>query len=205
LGLNGAFGIIYGALYMSPSMTRTPMLIDALAREDYDTFVAIGTKPSLDFPEGFENGSAMGLNASVMCIEDIFFPAAIETRVAFSSPWPTDIIEMITPEGWDYDRRCSGWAVQDRDETMNWPVESDIPTLVLVGAFDPITPPEFADAMLLHLSHGTLVLNPSTAHALFADENDCVHDIWNRFYDQPDQNVDISCLSSVSRVKWDLP
>ncbi len=200
-----AFGALYGALYMSPSLTRTPMLIDALAREDYEIFSALSARPMMDFPQGFDRGGAMGLNASVMCIEDIFFPAAIETRVAFSAPWPEDIVELITPEGWDYDRRCGGWPVQTRDQTMNWPVESDIPTIVLVGAYDPITPPEFADAMLLHLSRGTLVLNSATAHALFLDDDACVHDIWMRFYDAPDQKVDISCLVNTPAVDWELP
>ncbi len=202
-----AFDAIYVTLYMSPSLAHTPMQIDALARQDYETFARMAAIPIVGLPEGFDRDRlrAMGLNASVMCIEDIFFPAAIETRVAFTASWPEDIVELITPEGWDYDRRCSSWPVETRDQTMNWPVKSDIPTLVLVGAYDPITPPEFAEAMLLHLSRGTLVLNPSTAHALFADDNACVHDIWMRFYDEPERKVDISCLMNTPPVDWDLP
>ena len=120
-------------------------------------------------------------------------------------PWPMDIVEMITPEGWDYDQRCGAWPVSRGESSINEPVANDIPTVVLAGAYDPVTPPEFADAMLLHLSNGTLALDPSTAHALFADDNPCIHDIVLRFYDQPDEKVDVSCLVNTPPVPWDLP
>lgn len=202
-----AFGMVYSAIYMSPSMHRTPLMIDAAARGDYALFLEIGSAPPLLLPAGIDPRrlSATGLNASVMCAEDIFFPAAAETRTALTAPWPEDIFRMITPEGWDYDRRCSGWPVERTDPVLNAPVATDIPTIVLVGAYDPITPPEFAEAMLLRMSKGTLVLDPSIAHGLFADDNPCVHDIMLRFVDDPEEQLDVSCLAETPRPRWLLP
>ena len=207
LGHIEAFHPMFATLYISTSLVRTPKIIDALARADYTLFNELAAMSPFDFPEGIELARlrSLGLNASVLCKEDIYFPASIETRVAFSAPWPTDIVEMITPEGWDYDQRCGAWPVSRGDPSINEPVANDIPTLVLAGAYDPVTPPEFADAMLLHLSNGTLALDPSTAHALFADDNPCIHDIVLRFYDQPDEKVDVSCLVNTLPVPWDLP
>jgi pimeloyl-ACP methyl ester carboxylesterase len=202
-----AFGMIYSAIYMSPSLHRTPLLIDAAARGDYALFLEVGSTPPLFPPAGYELSrlSSMGVNASVMCAEDIFFPAAPETRTALTAPWPDDVVEMITPEGWDYDVRCAAWPVKRTDPVLNEPVTTDVPTIVLVGAYDPITPPEFAEAMLLTMSKGTLVLDPSTAHALFVDDNACVHDIMVRFVDAPEEHVDVSCLVETPRVHWILP
>jgi pimeloyl-ACP methyl ester carboxylesterase len=202
-----AFAPIFGALYISTSLSRTPRLIDALAREDYDLFGKLAAQSPFDFPEGidYRKTRSHGLNASVMCMEDIFFPASTETRVALSAPWPSDIIELITPEGWDYDRRCGGWPVGKVDPSINEPVANDIPTLVLVGAYDPVTPPEFAQAMMLHLSNATLAVDPATAHALFADDNVCIHEMAVRFLNQPFNKLDISCLMKTKPVSWDLP
>lgn len=202
-----AFKPVYGTLYLSHAFARTPMMIDALARADYDTFQRLASQARFDLADGFDRprAGAIGLNAAVFCKEDIFFPAAIETRVAFHAPWPADIVKMITPEGWDYGQRCAAWPVARAAPEINEPVTSDIPTLVLVGAYDPITPPEFAEAMLLHLTRGTLAVDPSAAHALFMDDHPCVHDIMTRFYDNPDETPDISCLMRSAPVRWALP
>jgi pimeloyl-ACP methyl ester carboxylesterase len=207
LGHIEAFHPIFSTLYISTSLVRTPKIIDALARGDYTLFSELAALSPFDFPPGIEleRLRSLGLNASVLCKEDIYFPASIETRVAFSAPWPADIVEMITPEGWDYDQRCGAWPVSRGDPSINEPVANDIPTVVLAGAYDPVTPPEFAGAMLLHLSNGTLALDPSTAHALFADDNPCIHDIVVRFYDQPVEKPDVSCLMNTPPVPWDLP
>jgi pimeloyl-ACP methyl ester carboxylesterase len=207
LDLPRAFGMIYSAVYMALTLPRTPLMIDAASRGDYELFLEVGSAPPLpmQIDYDFTRLSATGLNASVMCAEDIFFPAAPETRTALTAPWPDDIFEMITPEGWDYDRRCAAWPVRRTDPVLNEPVTTDIPTIVLVGAYDPITPPEFAEAMLLRMSKGTLVLDPSTAHGLFADDNPCVHDIMLRFVDDPEAQLDVSCLAETPRPRWLLP
>jgi pimeloyl-ACP methyl ester carboxylesterase len=201
------FRMIYGSIYYSPSLHRTPLIIDAAARGDDELLLQIASAPPILPPAGFDPArlSAMGLNASVMCAEDIFFPAAAETRTALTAPWPEDIFRMITPEGWDYDRRCAAWPVERTDPVLNEPVTTDVPTIVLVGAYDPICPPDMAEAMLLTMSNGTLVLDPSTAHGLFAGPNPCVQDIMVRFVDSPEDYVDVSCLSETPRVNWLLP
>ena len=61
------------------------------------------------------------------------------------------------------------------------------------------------EAMLLTMSRGTLVLDPSISHGLFADDNACVHDIMVRFVDSPEEHVDVSCLSETPPVHWLLP
>ena len=124
-----AFQPPFSTLYIATSLKRTPAIVDALAREDYTEFLRMAQIPPFDFPQGFDYARvrAIGLNASVMCMEDIFFTAGEETRVALTAPWPRDIIELVTPEGWDYDQRCGNWPVSKADPEINQPVANDIP------------------------------------------------------------------------------
>jgi hypothetical protein len=59
--------------------------------------------------------------------------------------------------------------------------------------------------MLLHLSNGTLAIDPTTAHGLVLDDAPCVHDILVRFLDQPAEKLDVSCLMNSPPVPWELP
>ncbi|PHZ86544.1 alpha/beta fold hydrolase [Paremcibacter congregatus] len=207
-GVKNAFAPIFNAQYMSSSLHRTPILVDALARGDYALLNKVSNMPTFDIPDGLDISriNALGLNASVLCREEIFFPPDPETRVAYTAPWPKKIIEMITPEGWDYDKRCAAWPVPKDNGDLNTPVQIDVPSMVLVGAYDPVTPPEFAEAMLLHMSKGTLVQDPSSAHAISADNrNSCVQNIMSRFITAPTEHLDVSCLLNRKPVHWLLP
>src|SRR5262249_19462317 len=52
---------------------------------------------------------------------------------------------------------CDSWRNGPLDESLKAPIESAIPTLVLSGELDPITPTEFAEATVSRLKHGQLV------------------------------------------------
>jgi len=182
--------------------------VDALARQDYDVFFDVGTRAPFAVPEEVDLGRmrSLGLNAAMMCMEDIFYPASIETRVAFSSVWPREIVEVINPEGWDYDKRCAAWPVPRHEPSINEPLVTDIPALVMVGDYDPVTPPEFAEAMLLHMSRGVLALDPSTAHVMILDPaNHCAADLLEQFVDSPNRYPDMACLARRKPVSWALP
>jgi len=208
IGPHEAFDPIFHTVYISTSLHRTPILVDALARGDYQAFFDLAHISPFSVPEGIDTSRlrSLGLNASMLCMEDIFYPASVETRVAFTAAWPEAIVKVINPEGWDYDRRCAAWPVPRHDPVINTQPQIDIPSLVMVGGYDPVTPPEFAEAMLLHMNQGTLALDPSTAHVLFLNtENTCIAHIMQRFIDDPAAHQDLSCLVRRKPVPWQLP
>ncbi|MEM6414696.1 MAG: alpha/beta fold hydrolase [Pseudomonadota bacterium] len=201
------FGHLFETIYLTNTLKLTPRIVDALAREDYAEFLSLAGRPFMDLPRGIASDRLMatGLNASVMCQEDIYQPASLETRVAASSPWPPDIVDMITPEGWDYDERCKAWSVPIMEGSITKPVVSDIPVLVSVGAFDPVTPQPFAEAMMLHLSNSKLALGRVASHGLLLDPDDeCIQTIYANFIANPDMHADTSCLMAKWPVPWDV-
>jgi pimeloyl-ACP methyl ester carboxylesterase len=201
-----AFASIYHSLYIASTIHRVPMMIDAVADGNYELFTKIGDVMFVTLPENFDVSRlrSLGLNVSIMCMEDVHFDASATTRVAYSARWPADIIEMINPEGWDYDVRCASWPMPLADKIMNSPIKINTPAIVLVGGFDPLTPKEFAEAMLLGMSNGKLAFDPATSHGLFVAWNSCVETILMNFIREPDQHVDMSCLLD-RKPNWLLP
>ena len=78
------------------------------------------------------------------------------------------------------------------NEVVTELVESDIPTLLLSGEYDPITPPSFADAIAPGLANHQNVVHPNQGHAVTTDE--CGLQIALDFLADPSSNVDTSCL-----------
>lgn len=163
-----AFEIVYKALYESHSLAQTPAVIHALSTRDPALIgAAVQRKPP-------GKAYALGLNAAVMCADDLPFPALAGTRIAANDAWPDDLLPLIRSEGWDYPERCRAWTATPSQPMLNQPVHSDAPALILVGAFDPITPPAFAEITRAGLANGAVIVAPEASHAVLSTGNACV-------------------------------
>jgi len=205
--------LVYHALYMTPSFRFTPKLADVLARGDIAGLMKASeeaegsTKAVFDAPRDFNSklANALGLNAQMVCADFWSSPANPELAEAFNSPWPQDIVRTIQPEGWDYDKRCAAWPTKPSDPVVHAVVESNIPTLVLSGRFDPIVPLRMSEVTALHLHRATIMQDPAAAHIVIAAHHGCVDRAVDRFLDDPDAEVDTSCLSAIAAPVWATP
>ena len=76
---------------------------------------------------------------------------------------------------------------------MKKPVESGVPTLVLSGEFDPITPPAWGEAVLPGLTNSTHIVAPGQGHGTIA--RGCMPRLILDFVETPDpQALDASCV-----------
>jgi pimeloyl-ACP methyl ester carboxylesterase len=69
-----------------------------------------------------------------------------------------------------------------------------VPTLLLAGEFDPVTPPEWAERAAETLPAGHLFVFPAIGHGVL-DSHLCAADLVRAFLAQPDNPVPPSCLS----------
>ena len=84
------------------------------------------------------------LEISVSCAEDVpFMPLTSHTENAL---FGDDLFEMMHA-------RCGLWDSISVDAAFKEPVVSDIPTLLLSGEYDPVTPPKNAEQVMQTLSH----------------------------------------------------
>jgi pimeloyl-ACP methyl ester carboxylesterase len=80
-------------------------------------------------------------------------------------------------------------------------VESNIPTLIFSGEFDPVCPPLFADITSATLSNSTVITVPSASHAaMFADE--CTREIGTSFYLDPETKPDAECILKRKKMEF---
>lgn len=76
-------------------------------------------------------------------------------------------------------------------------VETDIPVLVVNGAWDPVTPPPLAERIMPGLSNSRYVEVPFAGHGPTRSMADCAGPVMNSFFDNPDpQALDASCLEA---------
>jgi TAP-like protein len=87
---------------------------------------------------------------------------------------------------------CKDWKVELLPREILEPVQSDVPTLLLSGDFDPITPPDFAKQVAGGLSRAQLVTFPRGAHGQ-AFDSPCANSIIESFLNNPTAPVNSSC------------
>lgn len=140
----------------------------------------------------FDQLISEGMYYSVICAEDADIDV---TQIPIDTLRP-EIGETARDDIQSYVETCARWQVEQLPSSVDDPVVSDIPTLLLSGRFDPITPPAFATAAAAGLSNATTLVDPTASHGV-AFFNGCVNDIVSGFLDDPMAEPDAGCLTEL--------
>lgn len=92
-----------------------------------------------------------------------------------------------------------GVAPDRENEAVVWAQ----PTLLFAGAFDPITPPEWAEAVAARLPSATLAHFPDRGHD--ADEGGCAASLMRRFVSDPTAALDLGCIPTTGPTLTNQP
>ncbi len=99
---------------------------------------------------------------------------------------------------------CSDWVDLDSiPEGENQAVVSDIPTLILSGEFDPVTPPAWGQLAAETLSRSQFLEFTGFGHGILGSGKDgctCSRQIVSDFITDPESAVDASCVSEFELV-----
>src|SRR5215813_7778940 len=87
---------------------------------------------------------------------------------------------------------CDSWRNGPLDQSLKAPIASDIPTLVLSGELDPITPTEFAETAVSRLKNGQLVHVVGYGHSLLTTSR-CAIDAAGAFLRKPTAELKNEC------------
>ena len=98
---------------------------------------------------------------------------------------------------------CERWQSGQAPAGTDAPVWSDIPTLVLAGSYDNLTPVSWNKSAFVTLPNGTFVLAPMSGHGVIA-YSACAQQIGAAFIADPAATVDMSCLAGLE-PEWALP
>ena len=186
-------GLLFQSLYSSELIPVLPGLIDDAENGDYQSLELLLS----NFFANIEFVST-GQTFAVQCREELPFAdeAQLETAGDFD-PYIKRFVESGASTGPFAFEICELWDVGVAGPIENQPVSSDIPTLVLAGEFDPITPPAWGRLAAETLPNAAFFEFPGLGHGTsVADE--CALSIAQEFLDDPLAEPDASCVSSMT-------
>ena len=179
--------ILFGALYSPLTSSLVPTLVAHAEQNDFTSLFALAYAGD----SGTENMS-VGMQLSVLCSEDAsrVTPADV-AREATGTIFGTHLFGGQL-------RACEMWPKGQVDEAYFQPVASAVPTLILSGDADPVTPPDWGDAVAKHLTNARHVAVQATAHGVVATP--CGQQLIRTFLQRGTAgDLDTSCITTVRR------
>jgi pimeloyl-ACP methyl ester carboxylesterase len=179
----------FHAMYDPTLIPALPSTTQAIANGDrsiIDTLAPGGIE--------FAASAAEGMTYSVTCADRqrLLDPDAV-APLDDDHPELASIIHPLLPE-----LACQDWAVDANPQSFNdllTDADSDVPVLVMAGAFDPVTPPQGTRRVADALGKELLLL-PDAGHG--ATATDCGRHIWLTFMDHPTAPPDTSCMYNLA-------
>jgi pimeloyl-ACP methyl ester carboxylesterase len=111
----------------------------------------------------FDETGALGMQMAVQCTEEIPFNAPEDAYAAAQGVQP-QIAAFFPASVKPLFAVCREWAPVPADPRENLPVSSSIPTLILAGEVDPITPPDWGRRVAADLSNAYFREFPGNGH-----------------------------------------
>jgi pimeloyl-ACP methyl ester carboxylesterase len=147
----------------------------------------------------FDRTMSLGMYFSVLCTEDADF----QPSDASLQGLPEELAAMEKEGASQFLETCSLWNVSPLPPKVDEAVSSDVPTLVLTGYFDPITPPAYAQEAAKTLSNHYYFEFPAGGHGELTS-GDCQDAIFLEFIDNPNQKPDGSCIAA-QKLEFSTP
>ncbi len=141
----------------------------------------------------FDRTLTHGMYFSVVCAEDADFSVS-DLDLAGVHP---KIAELGEADAESLLEACDLWNVEPLGPPIDAPVDSEIPTLILSGQFDPITPPAFAAAAATTLPQSYEYVFPNTAHGA-ALSGECPDQIIQDFLANPSVPPEANCITTLT-------
>ncbi len=146
--------MLFGQLYSPEIAMLVPLMLDRVTQGDWAPFVAL----SQGLTGGMDSTLSHGMFYSIICTEDApFITDEAITREAAGTWFGEPMVRnMLEP--------CRVWPKGTLPEDYRKPVTSLVPTLLLSGELDPVTPPHWGEAAKKTLPNSLHVVVPGVGH-----------------------------------------
>jgi pimeloyl-ACP methyl ester carboxylesterase len=184
-------GWTFSTLYATSLIPAIPQTIFQIKAHSYTQLATIYGEVI------FDSTFSDGMFYSTECSED--WPFLTQQDIATSQQGITPQLAKVfgqEDEQQEY-AICQFWKVQQAPAAQKQPVVSNVPTLVLSGEYDPITPPANGQEVARSLSHSYFFLFPGQGHGQ-EYSSACSDTIIAAFQDNPGQQPDGSCISQMT-------
>jgi pimeloyl-ACP methyl ester carboxylesterase len=193
---DGLIAAMFQLLYATPLYPLLPGMISSLRDGNAATFALTAQQIQTTDLVSF------GMYYSIQCGEESVFhdPAAGEQRSQAARP---DVVKALAPVlSAPLFAICPSWGARPALPRENEPVQSTIPTLLLAGEWDPITPPAFAELAAQALTNSHVVTFPATGHVALIAPETCPYEIAWAFLRDPSARPDDACVGGMNGPAW---
>jgi pimeloyl-ACP methyl ester carboxylesterase len=198
---DAVLGNLVTFLYITQIIPVLPQAIFDVYNGDYDLMTQLSsTKLAL------LDLTTRGMLFSVLCTDDLIGRTS-EDLLNIRAALPRQLVSSADPEvivEYGIFGICENWPVEEADPWVKEPLVSDIPTLVLEGEFDPVTPPEYGQLVAENLSNSHFFEFPGEGHNIIV-ANECARSIAGAFIDDPTRAPDAACIAEMPGVVFDVP
>lgn len=177
---------LFSLLYQTSEIPRLPGYIYDASIGKYNGFVDDLFYRAYE-GEYFDEGLYM----AITCNEEVPFNSH-----AVVDDLPPQLAAVFRDQAENELALCEQWGGRQPDAVENEPVVSDIPTLILVGEYDPITPPHWAQLAAETLTTSQLFEFRGIGHSTFSSSR-CAVDLMMVFLHTPAQKLDTRCVDNV--------
>ena len=190
----GLFGETFrNFLYSPEAYVRLPRAIHAAAAGDRRELADMAFRYARA-----SRGIDLGFFLSVTCAEDLPRVDERRERVAASNTF-LGTYRLDQQIG-----ACRVWPRAKVSRALARPVRSSIPTLLVSGELDPVTPPKNAEEVARTLTRAVHVVVPAGGHS--GDTGGCLDGVMSEFIRNADPaTLDTGCVSRVPRPQFELP
>ncbi len=198
---DGLIGVLFQSLYSTDLIPLLPKTIFEVRDGNYDILAMVfgSFLTNIEFV-------SMGMGFSVQCGEEIHFSTPGEFAAAAEAyPKIRSLFDSTLNLGEAVFTVCEIWGAKEAAPIENQPVASDIPTLVLAGEYDPVTPPSWGEMVAQGLNSSFYFEFPGVAHGASVTGGECPLSIALAFLDDPTTEPNGSCLTEMSGPAFVVP
>jgi len=182
--------VIHGLLYNSATTEQLPFIISEFAKANYQPFIGAMSQG--------QNTSASiysGLNFNILCNEDFVRVTEQQLVLERANKFAGDALFSSVAQV------CQGWPKFSAPSNFSTPVLSDIPTLLLSGELDPITPPAWGELAAKGLSNAKHYVAKQASHGLITQT--CAATMISQFLKQTSfDDINADCLDQMPQRKF---
>ncbi|MFV9507147.1 MAG: alpha/beta fold hydrolase [Oscillochloridaceae bacterium umkhey_bin13] len=200
-------------LYVTDLISYMPLMIHQLeAENDTDAlrFLFEGGGGGEDFRRQGEDDQGDISDSEAMfyaleCREESAFSTMDEARELAEAELPPQLSEPLLASVESFFAMCDIWQVDSADPSERAQVRSDLPTLVLAGEYDPVTPPVWGEIAAEGLSRSFFYVLPAGGHAV-VDASTCMLEVTKAFLNQPTRDPNTGCVDDLYPLfAYELP
>jgi pimeloyl-ACP methyl ester carboxylesterase len=195
---NGLISFVFNSLYSSEVIPHLPKIIADAADGRFGTLEILMGSTLLN-----AELLSTGMHYSVQFSEEFPFndPEDVEASLAEYPEFREYFAASASLDGKLFDI-AEYWNTAEPDPREDEPVSSAIPTLILAGNYDPITPPAWGLLASETLENSYFFEIPGVSHDTVFSEKQCVIDITTSFIDNPLAKPGDTCLAGMGKTDF---